>query len=611
MRRFILCFMALLLSAAGAIAFDGRAGNDSLAVTVEKDHPRLLLKAGEEKAVLDAVRSHPAVEKMHRTVMEWADAAMDEAPVTREMIGKRLLQTCRKSLKRVFALSYAYRMTDDIRYARRAEQEMLASCAFTDWNPSHFLDVGEMTMSMAIGYDWLYDVLSEQTKETVRQSVIEKAFGPLDNRKTAWFYNATSNWNSVCNAGLVYGAIAIYEHDPRLCSRIISRSVKSNPKVMRAYAPDGGYPEGYMYWGYGSSFEIMLIAALESACGTDFGLSEYPGFLQSGRFQQAMLTPQGGCYNFSDAWYGTSCNMMLFWMSLKTGDPSLLYTELEYMASREHPGFVEDRLLPFAIICASRADMDNVVPPDWHFWYSRGETPVFTYRSGWESADDTYFGIKGGSPTSSHSHLDGGSFIYETDGVRWALDLGMQQYYSLEKFGLDIWNTTRSGDRWKVFRYVNMHHNTISILDSLHNVSGRSDIVETFTSAAKKGAVVDMTSLFPSFRKVTRTATLDRRDDLHIEDVIQTGDASRTVVWMMNTEAGPEVVSEDEIRLVKEDHRMSVKFSATSPFRLEIYSNEPDTEYDEPNDGTVRIGLVMEVLAGRTEKIKADFSVSH
>ncbi len=50
-------------------------------------------------------------------------------------------------------------MTGDPQFKDRAEQEMLGVAAFPDWNPPHFLDVGEMTTAMAIGYDWLYDVL--------------------------------------------------------------------------------------------------------------------------------------------------------------------------------------------------------------------------------------------------------------------------------------------------------------------------------------------------------------------------------------------------------------------------------------------------------------------
>jgi len=65
--------------------------------------------------------------------------------------GKRLLAISRIALKRIYYLSYAYRMTGERKYALRAEQEMLAVSRFTDWNPTHFLDVGEMVMALAIG----------------------------------------------------------------------------------------------------------------------------------------------------------------------------------------------------------------------------------------------------------------------------------------------------------------------------------------------------------------------------------------------------------------------------------------------------------------------------
>ena len=56
-------------------------------------------------------------------------------------------------------------MTGDKRYALRAQKEMIAAAAFDDWNPSHFLDVAEMTTALAFGYDWLYDELDPQARE--------------------------------------------------------------------------------------------------------------------------------------------------------------------------------------------------------------------------------------------------------------------------------------------------------------------------------------------------------------------------------------------------------------------------------------------------------------
>lgn len=569
-------------------------------------HPRLFLKEGEESAVMASVEKYPAVRKMHDAVMDCADEALAKPPVTRQMVGIRLLETSRESLKRVFALSYAYRMTGDMRYARRAEKEMLACCEFSDWNPSHFLDVAEMSVSMSIGYDWLYDVLSMETRAKVERAVFEKAFKPVETEAQPW-YGWTSNWNSVCNAGMTAAAVVFYDINPELCGSIILRSLESNPKAMAVYAPDGGYPEGAMYWGYGSSFEIIMIEALEGACGTDFGLAESPGFLQSGRFLQAMLTPRGGCFNYSDASYGQICDPMLFWIASRTGDISLLYNIMEYLENSGAEVFAENRLLPLAVISAAGLDLGKVASPDWNIWFSRGETPVFAYRSGWHSADDTYFGLKGGSPSSGHAHMDGGSFIYERDSVRWALDLGMQDYGSLERYGLDIWNLGQGSDRWRVFRYGNMGHNTVSVLNSLHCVSGRAEITDTMASVSWKGVVVDLSGLLPQFGKVTRTACLDPEDNLHIEDVFESGDSPQTVVWRMNTEAVPEIVSEDVVRLTCRGHEMLVKFRTTSPFCLEIRPAVPLAEYDAPNPGVTQISLEMGIEAGKTGKIGVRF----
>jgi hypothetical protein len=55
---------------------------------------------------------------------------------------------------------------------------------------------------------------------------------------------------------------------------------------MVGYGPDGGYPEDSDIGGT-DSFQVMLIAALESAFGTDNGLSQAPDLRRSlPRFMQ-------------------------------------------------------------------------------------------------------------------------------------------------------------------------------------------------------------------------------------------------------------------------------------------------------------------------------------
>ena len=48
---------------------------------------------------------------------------------------------------------------------------MAINCS--NWNPAHFLDVGEMTHAVAIGYDWLYDVISEGDRAIIEEAALK------------------------------------------------------------------------------------------------------------------------------------------------------------------------------------------------------------------------------------------------------------------------------------------------------------------------------------------------------------------------------------------------------------------------------------------------------
>ena len=49
-----------------------------------------------------------------------------------------MLNTSREALYRIFMLSYAYRTTGELKYAERAEKEMLYMAGYDNWNPEHF-----------------------------------------------------------------------------------------------------------------------------------------------------------------------------------------------------------------------------------------------------------------------------------------------------------------------------------------------------------------------------------------------------------------------------------------------------------------------------------------
>ena len=551
-------------------------------------HPRLLMRAGEEpKGVTEGL-----FKAADSVIVSFSRKTLKQPPVERTMIGRRLLHTSRTVLKRTFWLGYTYRVHGGEAYARRAIDEMLAASAFPDWNPSHFLDVGEMTMALAIGYDWLYDRMTPAERETVARAIIDKGLKPAGNEADAWFYRSEINWNPVCNAGMVYGALAVWEEDPDFCRSMLKKSLESNQLAFKAYE-GGGYPEGYNYWGYGTSFQIMLEAAVESAFPErflDFARND-KNLLASSEFIRFTSTPAGNCYSFSDSYRKANGQYMQAWMYSRTGDPTLLYPELRIMEDTDYKRLCEERLFPMLLIALGGDAPARIDPPEGRYYQCGGTTPVFVYRSGWQSKEDPYLGVKGGLAMSSHSHLDQGSFYFESDGVTWATDLGMQDYNSLESAGVDLWDMLQDSERWTVFRIGPFSHNILTVNGKTPKVNRVIDFLRT--RKPDKPSVTDPAGAELYLRPMydddlayyLREVLFDGRD-LHIVEHLQAGDSTCVIRWAMASEAEaslPHGPAEPAILLQSGPHRRELTAEFLAPYLSRFFPNAPKSgEADTP-----------------------------
>jgi hypothetical protein len=330
----------------------------------EMEHPRIMLLKGEEAAIKKSISESMVWNKMHNAIIEESDKIIPLPPIERIQIGRRLLDKSREALRRLFYLSYAYRTTGDGKYAERAEKEMVYIAQFSDWNPTHFLDVAEMTMAMAIGYDWLYDNLTEESRTVIREAILKKGLEPsMDSRYNSWL-GATHNWNQVCNAGMVFGALAILEDYPEISKQIIDRAMETIHLPMEDYEPDGAYPEGYGYWNYGTSFNVLFNSAIDKAFPGRFDYSKHPGYLMTGDFLKFMVGPGGASYNWGDAGGGGDLSPAMFWFAQKNNDPSLLWVEKKYLERDDYSRFMNNRILPAIMIWGKDIRMEDVSEPN-------------------------------------------------------------------------------------------------------------------------------------------------------------------------------------------------------------------------------------------------------
>lgn len=567
-------------------------------------HPRILLTEEEKVQLVKNVSSDSIWSVLQQNTLEACDQLLMATPLERKLDGIRLLETSREALYRIFMLSYAYRTTAENKYAERAKTELLAVSQYSDWNPSHFLDVAEMTLAVSIGYDWLYNTLDKDSRKIIRDAILEKGINPSLDSKYNGFLGRENNWNQVCNTAMAYGAIAIMEDYPKLAKEILKRSIESIRKPMRRYGPEGAYPEGYGYWHFGTTYNVMLLALLEQIYGTDFGLSDIPGFTKSAYYIMHMVGPTLQPFNFGDSTAGIRLNTSMFWFAKKMNDPGLLSYEINYLLNLKKYSYEQySRMLPSIFLFGHEFKLGkantNRLPLT---FIARNETPVALMRTAWDTKEAIYIGVKGGMASdNTHTHLDQGSFVIDALGVRWAIDLGPQDYGSLEKYGLSIWNVAQNSDRWKVFRYTNFAHNVFTINNKLFDVKGHAEIKSHKNTSKLKEVQIDLSALYDGqLAYASRYAAIVDNEYVEIRDEVRTNAEPAELTWRMLTKAKVKAVN-GGFFLTQDGKLLFVSVPAgTEPFVMPATSVN---DYDAPNPGVSIIGYKIKLMPKTTQTL--------
>lgn len=517
--------------------------------TLRAEHPRVLVTADAWTRVREAIAADPRVAAWHAKLIAKADETLGQPPSRYEIPdGLRLLSTSRRVLGRVQLLAYAFRTTGDHRYVDRAWAELAAAAAFQDWNPRHFLDTGEMTAAFGIGYDWLFDQWTDEQRATLREAIITLGLTPAQRsyegkESYGWWVKAHHNWNQVCNGGIALGALAIADEAPGLAAEVLHAGLESLPLAMREFAPDGGWAEGPGYWGYATTYNVAHLAALQTALGSDFGLSGFPGFARTGEFPIFVTAPSGKTFNYADGHESPIRAPQLLWLAERFSQPDFAAFEAAVAAPA-----------PLDVIWAAQTvlpDRMAALPLDRYF----EGIGVVTMRSAWDDPNALFVGVKGGSNAVNHSHLDLGSFILEADGVRWGLDLGSDDYNMPAYFG---------NKRWTYYRLRAEGQNTIVLNPGSgpeQSPKAEAAIIEHRFQPPEASAIVDLSS---AYADALAGGTLRRRVGLArgrsramIEDIFEPGASAVDIDawWFMHTRAEIQIDPSGRGAILSQDGR--------------------------------------------------------
>ncbi|HYH55396.1 MAG TPA: heparinase II/III family protein, partial [Anseongella sp.] len=401
-------------------------------------------------------------------------------------------------------------------------------------------------------------------------------------------------------------SIAIAETDPELAARTISRSLEGIPHGLKAYGPDGVYPEGATYWNYGTSFSVLTASMLESAFGSDFGLSAFPAFMESADFCLLSIAPSGGYYNFADCGDRRSPNgdLVLAWFAAKTGD-RIYFEEERFLREPQEIGELP-RYAGAGLVWLSQFESrrESRLPLNWK---GEGDNPVVFFRGGEEDPRQFYFGGKGGRGSVNHGNMDAGSFIFELDGVRWVIDPGNQGYHELEKTGFNLWGSCQDCERWTLLTKNNYGHSTLTADSALHAVNGFAEIV-AFRDGPRPEAGIDMTAVFGGkLKKAFRRFVKENDHTLLIEDKIEVTDSTKQITWQLITTADVEVVKGGAV-LRQDGKELALQNLSQPEIPVSVISlDPPPLELDRRISNLKR--LEIRVPAGRFPEGKGSISV--
>ncbi|MFT3829297.1 MAG: heparinase II/III family protein [Opitutaceae bacterium] len=594
-----------------------RAEDDPLA-PLRVGHPRLLVNGNTWWEPFNKARAaYPEYEAFLAANEVAARRILSEPTVERHLTGRRLLHVSRTALERTLTLIVAYRSSGETIFAARAEQELLAAAAFSDWNPDHFLDVAEMATALALGYDWLFDALRPAARAALRQALVEKALRPglaAAAKPTGW-PTAENNWNQVCWSGLTIAALAVADEEPALARTILAAAKTNIVHGLKPYAPDGVYPEGPGYWGYGTTYQVLLLAALETALGTDWDLTSAPGFLVSAGAQLQLTGPSGRLFNFADGREPGALQPALFWIARRYRDPGLVRGQERFLGEVPSDPAALDayretaRFRPLLALWWPERGF-NLSPPLPLNWLGRGANTVATFRSSWNDPAALYLAVKAGAANLSHAHMDAGSFVLEAGGVRWAIDLGMQNYESLESRGIDLWNRRQDSPRWSVYRLNNHSHNTLTLGGQLHRVDGAATITAFSAEPPAPFATIDLSPVFAGqAERATRRFEVRDNKRVVVHDALSGLTSGTTVRWTMATRAAVEC--DGTGATLRQDGRtLRAALRGPADARFTALPAVPPHDFDAPNRGVTLLVADTAAPASGALEIEVELSLA-
>lgn len=560
-------------------------------------HPRVIGTKKDFDYIRTNRQTDANLNKMVNDIIKQAEAAMSaEAGLYDRPDKQRILSSARSALGWFRNLAFAYQITGDEKYASKVWDVLSVLISYPDWNPSHMIDTAELVAGCAIAYDWCYDYWTEEQREYIYDRVKNLGMKPIYNQlmdlqttRYEWagandYAAAKSNFNTVINGGQMCGLAAFAEMEPEFTFKAMQEAIRSMEYTLLVYRPDGIWMESPAYWEYSASYVTRGISSVMNATGNHYGMLDSQGIKSTSRWFISQNS-YAGINNFHDAADGKYRPAAMAFFG-KAYDDKIVSAYARDFAVNQRTAEPEDALWYVPDNTASADDL----PLD---LYYEGFDTVGS-RSSYSDQNGFFFGTHGGLVTCYHSQYDVCTFVLDLLGVRWACDLGKDDY-----------NVRRDQNGFnKMYRDIAESHNVMVYNTQVpgQDKAGGATMLKWETKSLGSIAVYDVTSAYESsVNKATRGFLVgDSRRSLTIRDEFNVK-AKMPASWYMCTPADAEIVDNNTVILKAMGQKLKMEIITNADSHRISFGpaqplpSSPQIQGQNKNEGYHRLGVDMEL----------------
>lgn len=581
------------------------AKDDSYVAKIKKTHPRIHLTSWD--AVKQKLNSTDEFKNMYQNILQSAENLITQ-PATEYKLSDRsnILSISRTVMGNVYVLAFAYKMSGDTRFLNRVWEEIEATTKYQDWTPNAFLATAEMMHAYSVAYDWLYDDFTQEQKDIMIDGLKRLGIAPLvynyEGMTTSTnFMSQTHNWNAVCNGSAIITAIAFCDAIPDICEYMIHKAEGYIQNGLKPYNPEGAYPEGPMYWTYGTNYLTYTMSAIDT--GFEQGqipkllkLYDSPGVSETGKYV-VYYNGNEGSFNFGDASSELKSSPLLFYFGAKFNRPEYAWYQkhVTSLIGNSESGTMSG-VLSIIWYDGNSTLVPGTFPLDNAYMSTEANHNGLSFRSSWEDPHGLYAAMLSGYNRSNHQYQSQGTFVFESNGVRWITMRGAGNY------SYTGYQSSASADatRWTYYVCRGEGQNTIIanpgyVSDQKFDAQGR---VIKFEEAENEAfGVSDISDSNTAFSSALRGMFVyDNRTKMLLQDEVKLNTPSE-LYWFAHTAADITLSEDGSSALLEQKGKRCWVHIDKAPdgAKFEIIDAKPLITSPDPTEQSVSFGQKLSI----------------